>query len=313
MSGSHDNVNYKPLREGNQDAFDAAMLDGIDFLDDTNLQVDDDDDTNDSLVEGKVNVDEEAELEGKRESNEATSTQSMSIAAVRQRNSRDTKKKLHQSWHDRIKDLEEHLKFLKEKKAERKERVDNYILAVAVAQSHIESAQRKNKRLKMTVQGREEIKSFLFNWVLTQFPQKSIQGRPCPIETTLLPDDNGRKNGSIHMTNRGLQMSKQFYPDEAFKSAVKDDIKVKVHVGDDGDGTCIHAIEYHLQFTIFANFENVAKTWWFDLSESTPLLRSRVSARLPPSNGLSCRRLSKNFEIILCTSCKKTVITSTDG
>ncbi|CAK4068991.1 unnamed protein product [Aphanomyces euteiches] len=125
MSQRRENTTYEPLREGENDAFDTAMLDGIDSMDDTNMEEVDDEENEDFAAEGNDDVDEEAELEGKRDANEATSTQSMSIAAVRQRNSRDTKKKLFQSWYDRIEDLEAHLAYFK-KKAPKWKKINDY-------------------------------------------------------------------------------------------------------------------------------------------------------------------------------------------
>ncbi|KAG9411130.1 hypothetical protein AC1031_016783 [Aphanomyces cochlioides] len=113
MSESHENVHDEPLREGDNKDFNAAMLEGIDFMDDNNAQEGDEDEQ----------VKEEGELEGNREANEAATTQgnlSTSIAAIRQRNLRDTKKQLVQSWHDRMKDLEDHLANLKERAAKKK-------------------------------------------------------------------------------------------------------------------------------------------------------------------------------------------------
>ncbi|CAK4516350.1 unnamed protein product [Aphanomyces euteiches] len=61
------------------------------------------------------------------------------------------------------------------------------------------------------------------------------------------------------------------------RAAVKNDAKASQYLeSHEENGTCIRAIEYHLQFTIFANFENVAKTWWFDLLEASPLVVSTV-------------------------------------
>ncbi|CAK4710541.1 unnamed protein product, partial [Aphanomyces euteiches] len=96
------------------------------------------------------------------------------------------------------------------------------------------------------------------------------------IEIRLANAQGSRQSGVDWLTKKPYHMSLQAEPFDSEQRPVEDDIKVKVHVGDDDNGTFIHAIEYRLQFTIFANFENVAKTWWFDLSESTPLLRSRI-------------------------------------
>ncbi|KAF0723172.1 hypothetical protein Ae201684_017793 [Aphanomyces euteiches] len=241
MSQRRENTTYEPLREGENDAFDTAMLDGIDSMDDTNMEEVDDEENEDFAAEGNDDVDEEAELEGKRDANEATSTQSMSIAAVRQRNSRDTKKKLFQSWYDRIEDLEAHLAYFKKKAPKT---------------------------------GLRQLTVFLQDWLASQSPQK---GRPSPMGTTLLPDDNGRRNGCYYMTNRAYNLSKQKYPPrKTYEEEVEDFIDVKIHLDEDDRGACVYATECHVQFTVDANFENVAKTWWFDLVESNPLVEASV-------------------------------------
>ncbi|CAK4101417.1 unnamed protein product, partial [Aphanomyces euteiches] len=71
-------------------------------------------------------------------------------------------------------------------------------------------------------------------------------------------------------------MSNLEFPPELVHEDVEDYVEVKLHLDEDDHGTCIHAVECHVQFTIDANFENVAKTWWFDLVESTPLLTSTI-------------------------------------
>ncbi|KAG9411142.1 hypothetical protein AC1031_016793 [Aphanomyces cochlioides] len=266
-------MTYEPLHEGDNDAFDTAMLDGIDFLDDTNMEEDDDEENEDVAAEVNDDVDEEAELEGKRDANEATSTQSMSVAAVRQRNSRDTKKKLFQSWYDRIEDLEAHLAYFK-KKAPKWKKINDYKAAVLAAQAHILKTERINLELMTRLKGGQQLKVFLVDWLASQSPQK---GRPSPMETTLLPDENGRRSGCYYMTNRAYNLSKQKYPPrKTYEEEVEDFLEVKLHLDEDDSGTCIHAIESHVQFTVDANFENAAKTWWFDTLESTPLVETSV-------------------------------------
>ncbi|KAG9411133.1 hypothetical protein AC1031_016786 [Aphanomyces cochlioides] len=184
MSGSHQTVNYEPLREGNDDAFDAAMLEAIAFVDDTNMEEDDGYENDDFLVAGK------------RDANEATATQgalSMSIAAIRQRKSRDTKKQLLQSWYDRIEDLEAHLAYLK-RTSGAAQRISDHQAAIQAAQAHIIKTQRLNKRPNKIFRGRKQVRSFLQDWSASQSPQK---GRSSPLETMLLPDDKGRRSGSL--------------------------------------------------------------------------------------------------------------------
>ncbi|CAK4770199.1 unnamed protein product, partial [Aphanomyces euteiches] len=124
--------------------------------------------------------------------------------------------------------------------------------------------------------GRILLKRFLQDWLASQSPQKN---RPSPMETTLLQDEMGRKSGSLYMTNRAFKMSNLEFPPEQIHDDVEDRVEVKLHLDEDDQGTCIHAIECHVQFTIDANFENVAKTWWFDLVESTPIFKSTIVER----------------------------------
>ncbi|KAH9105555.1 hypothetical protein AeMF1_018677 [Aphanomyces euteiches] len=99
------------------------------------------------------------------------------------------------------------------------------------------------------------------------------------METILLSDENDRRNGSFYMTNRAYTMSKMECPPESLRKLGQDSLQVKLHLDQDDDGTCIHATECHIQFPIDANFENVAKTWWFDLLESSPLVTSKIVER----------------------------------
>ncbi|CAK5235429.1 unnamed protein product [Aphanomyces euteiches] len=100
------------------------------------------------------------------------------------------------------------------------------------------------------------------------------------METILLPDDNGRRSGCYFMTNRAYNLSKQKYPPrKTYEEEVEDFLEVKIHLDEDDRETCIYAIESHVPFTVDANFENVAKTWWFDLVESNPLVEASVLER----------------------------------
>ncbi|KAH9148480.1 hypothetical protein AeRB84_008181 [Aphanomyces euteiches] len=268
MYPSRKSVMYEPLAENDDDDFDATLLDDIDFVGETKTQEDDVMDAND-------HVDEEAELEGKRAVSEAISTQgnlSMNIAAVRQRNSRDTKKQLIQSWQDRVEDLEKFFAYYKRKEASKK-RINEHRAAIRAARAHIMKTERINLELLTRLEGRILLKRFLQDWLASQSPQKN---RPSPMETTLLQDEKGRTSGSLYMTNRAFKMSNLEFPPELVHEDVEDYVEVKLHLDEDDHGTCIHAVECHVQFTIDANFENVAKTWWFDLVESTPLLTSTI-------------------------------------
>ncbi|KAG9411146.1 hypothetical protein AC1031_016796 [Aphanomyces cochlioides] len=236
------------------------MLNGIDFLDDTNMEEEDDD------------VSEEDKHEGNHGTNEATTTEvtlSMSIAAIRQRESRESKKQLTQSYYDRVKDLDMFVAYFKAKEAQKK-RIDPYRVVVRAASAHILKTERINLELMTRLEGRIQLKIFLQDWLESQAPQK---GRPSPMETILLPDDNGRRSGCLHMTSRAYSLSQEeFPPRETLEEEVQDFVDVKIHLDEDG----ISALEGHVQFTVDANFENVAKTWWFGIIESTPLLHSTI-------------------------------------
>ncbi|KAH9148875.1 hypothetical protein AeRB84_007913, partial [Aphanomyces euteiches] len=66
---------------------------------------------------------------------------------------------------------------------------------------------------------------------------------------------------------------------KTYEEEVEDFLEVKIHLDEDDRGPCIYAIESHVPFTVDANFENVAKTWWFDLVESNPLVEASVLER----------------------------------
>ncbi|KAH9109693.1 hypothetical protein AeMF1_015282 [Aphanomyces euteiches] len=233
MSQRRENTTYEPLREGENDAFDTAMLDGIDFMDDTNMEEVDDEENEDFAAEGNDDVDEEAELE----------------------------------------DLEAHLAYFK-KKAPKWKKINDYKAAALAAQAHLLKAERINLELLTRRTGLRQLTVFLQDWLASQSPQK---GRPSPMETTLLPNDNGRRNGCYYMTNRAYNLSKQKYPPtKTYEEEVEDFIDVKIHLDEDDRGACVYATECHVQFTVDANFENVAKTWWFDLVESNPLVEASV-------------------------------------
>ncbi|CAK4535807.1 unnamed protein product, partial [Aphanomyces euteiches] len=251
MYPSRKSVMYEPLAENDDDDFDATLLDDIDFVGETKTQEDDVMDAND-------HVDEEAELEGKRAVSEAISTQgnlSMNIAAVRQRNSRDTKKQLIQSWQDRVEDLEKFFAYYKRKEASKK-RINEHRAAIRAARAHIMKTERINLELLTRLEGRILLKRFLQDWLASQSPQKN---RPSPMETTLLQDEKGRTSGSLYMTNRAFKMSNLEFPPELVHEDVEDYVEVKLHLDEDDHGTCIHAVECHVQFTIDANFENIVE------------------------------------------------------
>ncbi|CAK4279756.1 unnamed protein product, partial [Aphanomyces euteiches] len=104
-------------------------------------------------------------------------------------------------------------------------------------------------------------------------PQQLYQG----YEEIQVPTDaSSRRSGFNWLANKAYNMSVEAQPSSPIERKVEDAIKVKLHVGEDDIGTSIRAIECHVQLTIDANFENAAKTWWFDLVESTPMLSSTI-------------------------------------
>ncbi|KAG9411132.1 hypothetical protein AC1031_016785 [Aphanomyces cochlioides] len=110
-------------------------------------------------------------------------------------------------------------------------------------------------------------------------PHQLYQG----YEEIQVPTDaSSRQSGFNWLANKAYNMSIEAQPSAPIERKVEDAIKVKLHVGGEDDiGTSIRAIECHVQFTIDANFENAAKTRWFDLVESTtPMLSSTLSRLL---------------------------------
>ncbi|KAH9105553.1 hypothetical protein AeMF1_018678, partial [Aphanomyces euteiches] len=159
----------------------------------------------------------------------------------------------------------------------KKKRIDDYKAVVLAAQAHILNTECINLELLTRLTGRLQLRDFLVDLLASQSPQK---GRPLLMETILLPDDNGRRSGCYFMTNRAYNLSKQKYPPrKTYEEEVEDFLEVKIHLDEDDRGTCVLATECHIQFTVDANFENVAKTWWFDLVESNPLVEASVLER----------------------------------
>ncbi|KAH9106319.1 hypothetical protein LEN26_014581 [Aphanomyces euteiches] len=124
------------------------------------------------------------------------------------------------------------------------------------AYTHRVLRQRHNNALREQVESRYRLIQSLCGW---RIPQQLYAGY---VEVP------------SRMTLEAYNLSLEAERFSSKETQVDDDTQVKVHLGQ--DGSCIQAIESHLQFTIFANFENVAKTWWFDLLESTPLVRSTI-------------------------------------
>ncbi|CAK4071680.1 unnamed protein product [Aphanomyces euteiches] len=238
MSENHQTVYYEPLRDGNDDAFDAAMLEAIAFVRDTNMEEDDDYDNDDLLVAGNDDVDEEAELEGKRDANEDTATQgalSMNIAAIRQRKSRDTKKQLIQSWHERIEDLESHLAYLK-----REQRISDLEADIQAAQADFIKTQQDSQRLYKRLRGREQLRSVLQDCSASTYPQKVNLLVVVVINRT-------RRDEEADLFKAYNLSQEEYQARETTEKEVKDFLHVKLYLDEDDHGTCIEAIEYHLR------------------------------------------------------------------
>ncbi|KAH9104873.1 hypothetical protein AeMF1_019176 [Aphanomyces euteiches] len=110
--------------------------------------------------------------------------------------------------------------------------------------------------------------------------------RPYFMDVTLREDDQSRQSGCVYVTHRTYNMSQRAYPYKPFGNQVDDLIDVEMHVREDDHGVCIQAFECHLQFTIFANYENVAKTWHFDFTESTPAFAVKAIEEM--DDGILC-------------------------
>ncbi|CAK4670610.1 unnamed protein product [Aphanomyces euteiches] len=220
---------------------------------------------------GKAKVPAQDKGKGKAkvsvEGNERTKVLSMNILAIRQRDSRETAKQLNLTTAQMIKVMQDQVAFLEQDLARRKQEADPYFLAAVLAKAEILEFEEKNKEYKSMIENREKLISWLAAWVDTYIIHK---GGPNYMEVTLLQDDHGRRRGCAYMTNRTHIMSQNAYPYKPFGTCVEDKTDVKVHLGEDDNGVCIQAFESYAHFTIECNYENAAKAWRFDLTESTP-------------------------------------------
>ncbi|CAK4274189.1 unnamed protein product [Aphanomyces euteiches] len=220
---------------------------------------------------GKAKVPAQDKGKGKAkvsvEGNERTKVVSMNILAIRQRDSRETAKQLNLTTAQMIKVMQDQVAFLEQDLARRKQEADPYFLAAVLAKAEILEFEEKNKEYKSMIENREKLISWLAAWVDTYIIHK---GGPNYMEVTLLQDDHGRRRGCAYMTNRTHIMSQNAYPYKPFGTCVEDKTDVKVHLGEDDNGVCIQAFESYAHFTIECNYENAAKAWRFDLTESTP-------------------------------------------
>ncbi|CAK4614110.1 hypothetical protein AeMF1_019179 [Aphanomyces euteiches] len=151
--------------------------------------------------------------------------------------------------------------------ARRKKHADPHFVALIIAKAKIATFEQENKELETMLADREELKAWLADWVDAFTPKK---GEPNYMELTLLQDDQGRRRGSSYMTNRTHLMSQKAYPYKPFGNSLEDITEVKCHLGEDEYGVCIKAFESYAHFTVEGNFEDLAKAWRFDLTESTP-------------------------------------------
>ncbi|CAK4169454.1 unnamed protein product, partial [Aphanomyces euteiches] len=207
---------------------------------------------------------------GKTKGKGKVKAKSLSTSAIRKRLSRDTEKQLIQTTKELVSVLQFKLETYQARDQMRKKSKKLHELARQVAEEEMHALCDEQEKLKMDVERRELLKSWLVSWAHAQSPHES---GPNYMEVTLLRDDDGRRRGCVHMTHRTHMMSQQAYPSKPFGNKVEDKTEVKMHLGQDDHGTCIKAYECHLQYTIFANYENVAKTWRMDLTDSTPILR----------------------------------------
>ncbi|CAK4898726.1 unnamed protein product, partial [Aphanomyces euteiches] len=163
---------------------------------------------------------------------------------------REARRREIQALTTQIQNLESVLQHLQAHPDQQQQRVNPFEYARRVQR-------RRKDYLTSKLLTRARLIQSLTGWTI---PQQLSQGY---IEIRLANAQGSRQSGVDWLTKKPYHMSLQAEPFDSEQRPVEDDIKVKVHVGDDDNGTFIHAIEYRLQFTIFANFENVAKTWWF--------------------------------------------------
>ncbi|KAH9110877.1 hypothetical protein LEN26_013608 [Aphanomyces euteiches] len=209
-----------------------------------------------------------AKVKAPLEVNETTSGLSVNDLAVRPRYSRDTGKQLDMTTDQLIKVMRKQVELLEAELLRRKQETDPYYLALVLAKIEILDFEEKNKELRTMLENREKLKGWLAAWVNSYIVRK---GGPNYMELTLLQDDEGRRRGSVYMTNRSHIMSQIAYPYKPFGNSIEDKTEVKIHRGEDEHGVCIMAYENYVHFTVEGNYENVAKTWRFDYTESTPL------------------------------------------
>ncbi|KAH9118848.1 hypothetical protein LEN26_011897 [Aphanomyces euteiches] len=210
---------------------------------------------------GKAKIQTQDKGKGKAkvplEGNESKKTLGMNILAIRQRNARDAAKQLNMTTAQMIKVMEKQVELLENDLMRRKQEVDPHFLATVLATAEILDFQETTKELKSMLENREKLMKWLAAWVETYKVHKQ--------------DDYGRRRGSVYMTNRAHMMSQNAYPYKPFGCRIEDDTKVTAHLGEDANGVCVQAFECHVIFTVEANYENVAKTWRFDQTESTPI------------------------------------------
>ncbi|CAK4282658.1 unnamed protein product [Aphanomyces euteiches] len=129
----------------------------------------------------------------------------------------------------------------------------------------------RNSALKAQVLACNRLIQLLRSWTISRQLYNGY------VETHVPHDAGSRRSGFDWLTKKAYNMSLKANEYIPKRKDVADDTKVKLHLGVDENGAqSVLAFECQIQFTIFANYENVAKTWWFDLLESAPLLQSTV-------------------------------------
>ncbi|KAH9112752.1 hypothetical protein LEN26_013231 [Aphanomyces euteiches] len=154
---------------------------------------------------------------------------------------REARRREIQALTTQIQNLESVLQHLQAHPDQQQQRVDPFEYARRVQR-------RRKDYLTSKLLTRARLIQSLTGWTI---PQQLSQGY---IEIRLANAQGSRQSGVDWLTKKPYHMSLQAEPFDSEQRPVEDDIKVKVHVGDDDNGTFIHAIEYRLQFTIFANF-----------------------------------------------------------
>ncbi|KAG9411134.1 hypothetical protein AC1031_016787 [Aphanomyces cochlioides] len=192
---------------------------------------------------------------------------------------------LHQHHDDALREqLVTRNRLIQSGRTAKKKRIDDYKAVVLAAQAHILRTKRINLELLTRLTGRLQLKVFLHDWLASQSPQKSSWSSSTESEGPTVSNGDvsfawrewQKKWMLFHDPSRVQLVQTEIPPRKTYEEEVEDFLDVNIHLDEDDCGTCVYAIESHVQFTVDANFENVAKTWWFDLVESNPLVETSV-------------------------------------